>query len=328
MASILVGMKNMKDKLAGREIALTDAAVEKLRRFEAQLDPARPEAGPYAPRIIGYGEMSTVFSFDDVDLKGLAFKRMAVFRSESEILPYEENFKQYSRLLNDIGVFTPDYGVLRLNRHHHPVLYIFQRMVDPLRIGPAYLRATDRESALDLFQRVLLGFDRVFSYNAAHNDLSLGFDGQMSNWAWQDGRLFYLDTSTPLMRRDGVEQLDPELFLRICPSYLVWVIRLFFLKDVLNRYYDLRLVIIDLIANLYKEKKIDLIDSFIGAANGFLRERYADLKPIRRKEVDAYYKEDAWIWRIFLAFRKLERFVKTKIQRTEYELILPEKVER
>ena len=318
----------MEEKLAGKEIALTEQAIAKLQRFEAELDPARPESGPFGPRIIGYGEMSTVFSFDDVDLKGLAFKRMAVFRNESEILPYERNFKDYSRILNEIDVFTPDYGVLRLNRHNHPVLYIFQRMVDPQRIGPAYLRAIDREPALELFHRVLLGFDRVFSYNAGHDDLSIGFDGQMSNWAWHGGRLLYLDTSTPLMRRSGVEQLDPELFLRICPSYLAWVIRLFFLKDVLNRYYDLRLVIIDLIANLYKEKKVDLIDPFIGLANGFLRERYPDLNPIKRKEVDSYYKEDAWIWRIFLAFRKLERFVKTKIQRTEYELILPEKVER
>lgn len=108
----------------------------------------------------------------------------------------------------------------------------------------------------------------------------------------------------------------------------MWIIRLFFLKDVLNRYYDLRLVIIDLIANLYKEKKVDLIDPFIEEASAFLRKRYPDLKPIRRKEVDACYKEDAWIWRIFLAFRKLERFVKTEIQGKEYKLILPEKIER
>lgn len=312
----------------GNEIALSQAALQKLQRFEAALDPANPEAGPFQPRIIGYGEMSTVFCFVDDDLGGLAFKRMAVFRHEDEVLPYERLYREYSRLLNELDVLTPDYGAARLMRHGDPVLYVYQRMVHPSEVASGYLRSVDQEKAAALFQEVLIRLDRVFSYNTLQGEVTIGFDGQMSNWALHNGQLLYLDTGTPLLRKNGVEQLDPELFLRICPSYLVWVIRLFFLKDVLNRYYDLRLVIIDLVANLYKEKKPDLIEPFIAIANDFLKERYPDLDNIRRKEVDAYYREDAWIWRIFLAFRRLERFVRTKIQNKEYPLILPGNVER
>ena len=56
---------------------------------------------------------------------------------------------------------------------------------------------------------------------------------------------------------DGVEQLDPELFLRSAPSFLVWLLRLLFLKDVVDRYYDFHLVAVDLIANFYKEQMRD-----------------------------------------------------------------------
>jgi hypothetical protein len=57
----------MKHQMAGKEISLTEQAVAKLKTFEEHLNPAQPESGPFAPRIIGYGEMSTVFSFDDSD---------------------------------------------------------------------------------------------------------------------------------------------------------------------------------------------------------------------------------------------------------------------
>jgi hypothetical protein len=43
-------------------------------------------------------------------------------------------------------------------------------------------------------------------------------NGQLSNWVRVEERhnavMYYIDTSTPLFRKDGVEQLDPELFLK------------------------------------------------------------------------------------------------------------------
>jgi hypothetical protein len=44
----------------------------------------------------------------------------------------------------------------------------------------------------------------------------------------QEIELIYFDTSNPLMQKGGQEQLDPELFLRNAPSFLVWIIRLLF----------------------------------------------------------------------------------------------------
>lgn len=312
------------------EFTLGPAALQKLAQFEAELRPDSPEAGSLAPRILGYGEMSTVFSFPDSDLAGLAFKRMAIFENDAELAPYESNFRAYHTALNNMGVVTPDFATARGVRSSKPVLYAIQRMVNPQRIGHRLIHTAPGQESLALFSRILEKFALVFEYNNIHRGTSeIGLDGQISNWALsEDDQLLYLDTSTPLMRQNGVEQLNSELFLRVCPSYLVWIIRLLFLKDVLNRYYDLRLVIIDLIANLYKEKKADLIGPFLDTANRFLKERFTEIPVILDKEIKAYYAEDARIWKIFLAFRRLERFVKTRIQRKEYPLILPGHIDR
>ncbi len=67
--------------LRGRRGALPGLAglnePDVLARFEAQLDPARPEAAP-GVAIIGYGEVSTVFAL--AELPGRVCKRMAGFR--------------------------------------------------------------------------------------------------------------------------------------------------------------------------------------------------------------------------------------------------------
>jgi hypothetical protein len=138
-----------------------------------------------------------------------------------------------------------------------------------------------------------------------------------------------MDTSTPLYRIDGAEQLDPELFLRSAPSFLRWVLRLFFLDDVVNRYYDFRLVVIDLLGNLHKEGAAEMIPALVAAANRFLAEQMPDmaLQPITEKEVDDYYREDAFIWRLYLGMRRLDRWLHRAMEK-HYPYILPGKIER
>jgi hypothetical protein len=142
--------------------------------------------------------------------------------------------------------------------------------------------------------------------------------------------LTYLDTSTPLFRVEGVEQLNTELFLRSAPSFLAWILRLLFLEDVVNRYYDFRRVVIDVVANFYKEQRPDLIPSVLELVNGFFTGEAAGLgiQPIQEKEVRAYYREDALIWTLYLSFRRFDRFLQTRLLRREYPYILPGKIKR
>jgi len=108
------------------------------------------------------------------------------------------------------------------------------------------------------------------------------------------------------------------------------VLRLFFLKDVVKRYYDLRRVAIDLVANLYKEQRPDLIPDAVGAINRFFTDEAADLgvPPIDEKTVRSYYRQDALIWSLYLAMRKVDRFIRRRLLHREYPYILPGHIQR
>ena len=314
----------------------------KLQSFEDTLNPARPEGGVAGARIIGYGEMSTVFTFTDSDLAGVAFKRMALFHSYAEVEKYKKDYLEYNQILTDLGLNIPDSGSQEVaGRDGRVVLYLSQRMLDSDSIANKLIHRQNKEQACLLFQAILAHLEVVFRLNRdgkhraqKDEDLAIGFDAQISNWAVSDfpsdgslPTLFYIDTSTPLIRKGGEEQLNSELFLRICPSAMVWIIRRFFLADVLERYYDLRLVILDIIANLYKEKKEDLIPEFMEIANDFLRAQDSKITPLSEDEVKKYYKEDALIWRLFSGLRRMERSWRT-LRGKPYDLILPGKISR
>lgn len=229
------------------------------------------------------------------------------------------------------------------------VLYIIQQLLDPSSVGHVRLRQSGAEEALLLLRAALREMDKVFTFNEANRGrLEVGFDGQISNWAVLDDVggaspaaaaagtrassgaatgpcLRYFDTSTPLLRRDGVEQLEPELFLRSAPSFLVWIIRRFMLADVMERYYDRRKVAVDLAANLFKEQRADLVPGAVELVNEFLAPSGA--APVTEEEVRAYYREDARIWRVYLAFRKADRLLHRLLGK-EYPYILPGKVVR
>jgi len=110
---------------------------------------------------------------------------------------------------------------------------------------------------------------------------------------------------------------------------LVWIIRLLFLEDVMTRYYDLRKVVVDLIANFYKEQRPDLIPALVDTVNEFFfaEIREGEFEPLTEKEIKAYYREDAWIWRLYLAFRKIDRLLHRLLGK-DYPYILPRKIER
>ena len=311
-----------------------------LHQFEEQLDPLCPEAGKITAKVLGYGEISTVFAIGDDDL---AYKRMPIFQADGELQAYEHIYDEYNRLLvEDIGIQIPPYGrVSLISEGERPVLYIVQQKLNPDSIGDHAMQMLGREDVLRLVRAVLFELKKVWSFNHTQVGLDVAIDGQISNWSIQgfdpdhpafdpDIDLLYLDTSTPLYRIDGVEQLDAELFLRSAPSFLAWVLRRFFLDDVVGRYYDFHRVVVDLIANFYKEQRSELVPDLIDLANDFFTTEAAALnvEPITLEEVQAYYREDAFIWRLYQGARRLDRWLHTTLLRKPYPYILPGPVTR
>lgn len=310
-----------------------------LQRFEAGLNPQNPAASAIPAEIIGYGEMSTIFVINRPGQENLAYKRMPIFRSAEEMDQYEQLFREYNTRLGEIGLTVPDFASVRvLPARGNLVIYNVQARLPGASIANRLIHHLPQEGVRTLFLLVLKELRKVFAFNAAHPDQRFGIDGQISNWAvvdYHDGmpigpetRLAYIDTSTPLMCKDGREQLDPELFLRSTPSFLVWLVRWLFLEDVMTRYYDFRLVTIDLIANFHKEQRPELIPMLLETANAFLAGEAPAIRPITVPEIDAYYREDAMIWRLYLALRRIDRFLHRRILHKPYVYILPGKIKR
>jgi hypothetical protein len=254
---------------------------------------------------------------------------------------YERLFAEYTTELSNIGINIPESASSRvIPVKGNSVICVAQEKLSPASIGNALIQRLDENSVRLIFLCVLRDLKKVFTSNRERPSLTFGIDGQISNWAikdYQEGKpvtekteLFYIDTGTPLICKDGIEQLNPELFLRSTPSFLVWLIRLFFLEEVMTRYYDFRKVTIDLIANFYKEQRQEFIPMLIATANSFFVGDGVQfgIAPITEKEIVAYYKEDATIWRLYLAFRKIDRFLHLKILGKPYVYILPGKIKR
>jgi hypothetical protein len=322
-------------------MSLSQLQLKLLQEFERGLDPQHPARSRISARVLGYGEISTVFEIQTEALRGLAFKRLPLFNDEHEVERYRTAFVEYNRLLEqEIGIHLPpqDDASFR-NPAGRLIFYIVQKQLPAASMGNRALRALSREDALVLVRRVLQELRKVWAFNRRQHRVQVAIDGQISNWSiegypdhppLEQASLLYVDTSTPLFRVEGVEQLDPELFLRSAPSFLVWILRLLFLKDVVNRYYDFHLVAVDLVANFYKEQKPDLVPDAVQVVNEFLAGEAAELgvNPIDEKQVRDYYREDALIWSLYLAMRKIDRFIRTELLHGEYPYILPEQIKR
>ena len=316
---------------------------ELLLKFEKGLDPRYPDRSKIPATVLGYGEMSTVFALGDEGHQDLAYKRMPIFQSLEEVEAYEVIYDEYNEILEkQVGIAVPPYDAAFITTDTgRLVMFDVQKKLDPRSIGSRVIHAVSDKETFLLVRLVLRELAKIWEFNRSHDDLEVGIDGQISNWAikdydpnkpgiTEDTKFFYIDTSSPLFRKKGVEQLNPELFLRAAPSFLVWLIRWLFLEDVMTRYYDFHLVVVDLIANFYKEQRPELIGGLIDVANDFFAHDVPELevKLITEKIVKSYYREDAWIWRLWMMFRKIDRFLKTRLLRKEYPFILPGKIKR
>jgi hypothetical protein len=299
-----------------------------LKKFEAGLDPQNLKNSSVPAVILGFGEISTVFQIGGC--ADIAYKRMPLFQNIASAERYAGQFLEYCNLLAESGLKLPESGTGIVALPGRPVvLYIAQKILPPERFAHKLIHVLNPDETGKMMEKILSRIELVWSYNEKKKPLSeIALDGQLSNWVVPGNvqeELYFVDTSTPLYRKNGVEQLDPELLLQSAPGFLRWMLRLFFLDDVMNRYYDKRQVCIDLAANLFKEQKPELLPLTVEIMN---RMFFGKEKPLSAAEIEKYYRTDRMIWALFLAFRRIDMFIKTKILMKRYEFILPGKIKR
>jgi hypothetical protein len=288
-----------------------DIDLDLVREFERHLDPRNPDRGKIPAKVIGYGEISTVFEIGDERQRDLAYKRMPIFRSGEELDHYKKTFEEYCRvLIEEVGLKLPPYGYTVLPPEKEmTVLFLAQKKLPAASIGNQAIHSISLQETVRLVRQILRELARLWRFNARKGKLELGIDGQISNWSIEgfdpstrklpdEMNLVYFDTSTPFLR--------------------------------MTRYYDFHLVATDLIANFYKEQLPSYIPVLVDAANDFFDNEAADLQvaPITGKEVRSYYREDAIIWSLYLSARRIDRFLRTRLLRKDYPYILPGKIKR
>jgi len=316
--------------------------IEVLKKLERSIDTYNPEKGEVPIKILGFGEISLVFEIVG-DPEQIAYKRIPIFENEKQVNRHIWAYNEYNRILSqDVGLNLPKYDVVWFKDNEDKIqFYCIQEKISSESVGNKVIHDLSTKDVKTLILLVMREMKKVWVYSKNHETLDLGLDGQISNFAIigydpnnpkieKDTKLLYFDTSTPMFRKNGIEAMDAELFLESTPSFLRFLVKAAFLDEVIDRYYDWRLVTIDLIANFFKEQKPELIPGIIRQVNKFFKEEASEfnMEPITFEEVQKYYKNDKMIWVIFQNARKIDRYIKTKLFKKKYDFYLPGKIKR
>jgi hypothetical protein len=295
-----------------------------LVNLETHLQPHDLASSPVPISVLGYGDISLVFKIEKME--DVVLKRLPIFKTSTEAEEYAVMYREYNAVLGNAGLTIPPLktAIVEIPGRSNVVLYLGQQFLPPESFAHMRIHEYSDAENQNLLEKIVRKIAEVWEYNHRNTDgIELALDSQLSNWAWHDDTLFYVDTSTPLFRKNGVEQIlgNVDAFLESVPTGLRWIFRKVFVQQVIPRYYILRNVFIDFSSNLNNERP-DIIPMAIDTVNAFLDE---GTKKISEEEVAKYYAEDRRFWLIFLALRRLDRWIKVKVLRKRYEFTLPEK---
>lgn len=264
--------------------------------------------------FLGHGEISAVLGIT-LDGVGYACKRLPPFPSAAVYETYAASVIDYVGKLRAAGVAVAPTKLWPVTGRNGLVGYVVQPTYPEETLGHKILHQLDDAGAAQLCQRL------IELVNGAVSP-TLGLDAQLSNWVWRDGELTYFDINTPMMRdAQGRDLLDTELFLKSVPAMLRFVVRRFYLQDILDKFFDPRRVFLDFLGNLIKEGLEHRIAGFLDQINPTISQ------PLTLEDARAYYKDDASTWALIQFFRRLERGGR-RLMGKPAEFLLPPKIDR
>ncbi len=266
--------------------------------------------------VIGYGEITSVVAWRGPD-GPIAVKRLPAFRAGEGVDAYLSLLNDYLRGLRGAGIDVVPTTTERLVLDGGDVaVYLLQPMIDGTLLGHRYLRTAADSDAAALLERI---FDAVESAIGS----GIGFDAQISNWALIDDSVVYFDVTTPLLRDErGRDRLDTEIFLASLPWPLRGVVRRFMVRGIIDEYFDVRTTILNLLAQLYKERLAERLPLALERANARLK------RPFSPEEVRRYYAKDARLWEFLQRLRRVDRWWHLRVLHRAYSFLLPGRVER
>ena len=160
--------------------------------------------------------------------------------------------------------------------------------------------------------------ERIVDVVLGSVDERFGLDAQLSNWALVDDRPVYLDVTTPLLRDGaGATELDTDVFLASLPWLLRPAVRRFVVPGIIARYHDPRVVVLDVAANLLRERLEHLVPVVVDAADGRVVPTLDDAEIRRDRHLDMV------TWGALQAVRRADRTWQRRVRRRPYPFLLP-----
>jgi Family of unknown function (DUF6206) len=289
---------------------------DELRELDRQVESALAEADESQLVVLGGGEISLVLGWQPA-APAFACKRLPIFPTHARFDAYRQALVDYLDGLREHGVDVIETELIPIERDDGTVAgYAVQPVLPAEILGPAILRAADPVAGHPLV-------DAIPRSAFAATGPRLGIDAQLSNWAWDEGRLRYLDVTTPMIwAPDGSPRLDLDLLVSSLPAISRLPIRRFLAPRILDAYRSRRGVANDLLGNLIKERLDTWIPAFLESVNQGLE------VPISESEVRSYYRSDARLWEWLLRIRRLDRAWQRHVRRRPYRFLIPRGVER
>ncbi len=288
---------------------------DELRTLEELVGDALADGREERLPTLGYGEISLVLGWPQSSPR-FACKRMPAFPSRAAFEAYRRTLDEYVAALDAAGIAVVPTEMRGVDGGGGAVVgYVVQPILAAETLAPETLHGSDPAEGHPLVSALVAAAAETVSPR-------IGLDAQLSNWAWQDDRLTYLDVSTPMLWDDaGRSLLDLEPLAHAYPAILRPLLRHLVAPKILDGYRDLRDVYLDLCGNLLKERLDRWLDPFLAEIAGRVSE------PLSRDEVERYYRSDARLWAVLLRLRRLDRAWRIRTGRT-YPFLLPGPIER
>ena len=259
--------------------------------------------------LLGEGEISLVLAGGDD--RSWACKRLPPFEDSETAERYAATIERYLGALTERGIDVVHTTVRSIaGDAGQTVLYCVQPTLPPDVLGVEVARR-DPELGGGLLERIV---DMVLG----SVDERFGLDAQLSNWALVDDRAVYLDVTTPLLRDgEGATELDTDVFLASLPWLLRPAVRRFVVPGIIDRYHDPRVVVLDLAANLLRERLDHLVPVVVEAAGGRIVPTLDDGEILRDRRLDMV------TWGALQAVRRVDRAWQRRVRRRPYPFLLP-----
>ena len=255
---------------------------EQLDALETEVQRALRSGDRSGLDLRGFGVTSVVLAAP-VDAPTAACKRVPPFKGRASYDRYRDVVLRNVDELRAAGVDVVHTEVRLTEAGGRLVGFVVQPLLDADSLGEAVLKRAEPSAAHPLVAAMV---DHVLS---ATTD-QLGIDAQVGNWAVMDGRVVYVDVTTPFLVDEGGELLmDLDVFLEAGPPVMRPLYRRELPKS-MKRWLEPRHSLLDLVGNLYKLDLDDWVEPIIEATVGRVD------PPLTVEEAREYYDGEVKTW--------------------------------